>query len=433
MQFAIKQYMGYYKRLVIADDLTGANDTGIHFIAAEGSVGVITDSDGCLPENDVDTLVVNTNSRMLSEKEAYNKVLRAVEKYSAQGSKDNLEIYKKIDSTLRGNVGAEIDAMIDGAGFDIVCVAPASPRNGRQVLSGLCYVQGQLLENTEIAKDLFTPVVVSDVKEIISSQTDRKVERLNLDLIRHPLEMARTEVLRLSDEGVSIVVADSESIDDLKKIKAIFSNIDMKVLFVGAAGLYHAVSDESVSLMKKEFPLLRKNFKFLFVIGSLMETTIRQVDWLRNHCSAGSVTISTKNVLADSEDEILNVSAEVLSCFAKEDTIVLHTEKNGSDFSINSDKIGFVIGESVRHILESSNIDVVLFSGGDTSMHILQQLKVNYLSLIDEALPGIPVAKARVSGKDKDLLIITKSGSYGDEDAFEKIFEYLSEKILEDI
>lgn len=144
--------------LVIADDLTGANDTGVQFLSENESVVVIVDSASANTVNtrsDSPTVVVNTNTRFLSAEEAFTEVQNSVRKYSVLKP---AEIFKKIDSTLRGNIGAEIDAVMKVSGYRIACVAPAAPRNGRTIINGQCYINGILLEKTEVAQDPFTPV-----------------------------------------------------------------------------------------------------------------------------------------------------------------------------------------------------------------------------------------------------------------------------------
>ncbi len=420
--------MRRYKRLIIADDLTGANDSGIHFLSIDKSVGVVTDSEGHVPEKIEDTLVINTDSRMLPPEEAYSKLLRTIEQYALD---NEVEIFKKIDSTLRGNVGAEIDALIDGKGFDLVCVAPASPRNGRKVVSGLCYINDVLLEDSEIALDPFTPVKKSAVKEILSSQTERKIGNLMIEQIRSGSAGLKLELDRFLEDNVKIVIADSETIDDLYRIQRAFSNSAKRVLFVGAAGLYHAMFEKEQNGSEHEFIELNDDYRFLFVIGSLMDTTLKQIDWINRLNPVSTTILSSSGAINTPDDEIKSVADSLKKSFESHNRVMLKTENKviGSNSIEDSGRIGFVAGESVKKVLEENEIDVFLLSGGDTALHVLRQLKINYLRLVDEVLPGIPVCIAVLPDSEKEIVIITKAGSYGDEDAFEKIFTYLTGKI----
>ncbi len=419
--------MNNYKRLIIADDLTGANDTGIHFLSLDKSVGVVADSDGAFPGQNEGTLVVNTNTRMLSSKDAYSKVLRTVKQYSEEG----VEVFKKIDSTLRGNVGAEIDAMIDGKGFDLVCVAPAAPRNGRTVVSGKCFINGTPLAETEISSDPFTPVKSSDVKYIISCQTNREIDNLMLEQIRTTPQSLNRHILKMMDNDTRIIIADSENVEDLRMVKDAFASIHRKVLFVGAAGLYHAMFDDVYKTLPPAIIKLNDDYRFLFMIGSLMDTTLRQTEWLENRVKAESTILSTSGAINSPESEVKKIVHKIKSDFEKNNIVILKTESEScsENMVIDSGKIGSVAGNSVKRLLEESGIDVFLLSGGDTALHILKQLNINYLQLVDEALPGIPVAIAVHPVSGREILIITKAGSYGEQDAFEKILLYLSNKL----
>ncbi|HCJ93654.1 MAG TPA: hypothetical protein DHV69_00045, partial [Sphaerochaeta sp.] len=196
-------------RLVIADDLTGANDTGVHFLSDQAAVVVIVDpSSADFDPKDLKapTIVVNTNSRSLSPENAFWAVQESVQKFAFLNPR---EIFKKIDSTLRGNVGAEIDAVMGASGFRVACVAPATPRNGRTVRDGLCYVNGIPLAATEVANDPFTPVQGSDVRMIIASQTDRTIGLLPLEIVRSTPEVSVAFVQSLIATGIEIIVADT--------------------------------------------------------------------------------------------------------------------------------------------------------------------------------------------------------------------------------
>ena len=102
------------KLLIIADDLTGAIDSGVHFATKGIKTKVFPDSSFYLPldqlDKSVEVIVLNTESRHLSPSEAAERVSRA----TRTGLKAGVNIiYKKTDSTLRGNIGAELEALME--------------------------------------------------------------------------------------------------------------------------------------------------------------------------------------------------------------------------------------------------------------------------------------------------------------------------------
>jgi uncharacterized protein YgbK (DUF1537 family) len=135
---------------MIADDLTGANDSGVqlsryglktsvrfNFTDEELSSNEESGSDGAI--------VIDTDSRSIEKDEAYRRVREA-----ANFLKENQfdVIYKKIDSTLRGNLGAEVDAVYDEFQPNFVIIAPGYPSNGRKIDSGHLYLNGAPLHET---------------------------------------------------------------------------------------------------------------------------------------------------------------------------------------------------------------------------------------------------------------------------------------------
>ncbi|PDT01710.1 hypothetical protein CO666_23790 [Rhizobium chutanense] len=154
------------KAAIIADDLTGALDTGTPFVAAGLSVAVAVDvgaaqdaiATGC------DVVVVNTASRALGKREAVETVRAATE--VLRGEKP-LVVMKKIDSRLKGNVAAESLALAEALGLKTILVAPAIPDQERVTYRG-CVVGRGVPKPLPIA-DLFgrggDNVVVADAED----------------------------------------------------------------------------------------------------------------------------------------------------------------------------------------------------------------------------------------------------------------------------
>ena len=110
---------------VIADDFTGANDTGLQFSKQGALTGVflnLPDIDNAL--NEFDVVVFDTESRFDDKNTAFEKVFQAAQVFTQKGV---LHIYKKLDSTMRGNIGAEIDGAIEATSTRAAFVVPAMP------------------------------------------------------------------------------------------------------------------------------------------------------------------------------------------------------------------------------------------------------------------------------------------------------------------
>ena len=135
------------KVLVLADDFTGANDAGVSLAETGMRVDVAFDEHY---QGDAQALILNRDSRALTKTEAVRRVSALLQK--REGSVAPRWAVKKIDSTLRGNVGAEIETMMQALACSLAIVAPAYPSAGRVTQGGRCYVNGVLLTETEFAR-----------------------------------------------------------------------------------------------------------------------------------------------------------------------------------------------------------------------------------------------------------------------------------------
>ena len=96
---------------VIADDLTGGNATGVLLKQLNYRAITVLNTENFKPEflGRCDCVIYPTDSRSLSPEEAYRRVYDSTRLLSSP----EVKVYsKRIDSTLRGNVGVEIDAML---------------------------------------------------------------------------------------------------------------------------------------------------------------------------------------------------------------------------------------------------------------------------------------------------------------------------------
>lgn len=119
---------------IIADDLTGASDSGVQFARKGLRTAVLFDSSRLAADiQQVDTVALDTDSRALTADQARSRAEQAARRLSSAGV---AHFYKKVDSTLRGNPGAEVDGVMNAVAFDLAVVAPAFPRLGRTTVGG---------------------------------------------------------------------------------------------------------------------------------------------------------------------------------------------------------------------------------------------------------------------------------------------------------
>src|SRR5687768_12848389 len=182
---------------VIADDLTGAADTGVQLVRAGYRTAVFFRATEVLAD-DFDAVAFDTDSRTMPAGFAAKRVLDAA--HAARGARI---VYKKLDSTLRGNLAAELAAVLNATRRERAVVAPAFPATGRSTVGGIQRVHGVPVDETEMANDPHTPVSEAHVPSLLADAFS-SVGPLSVE------DLADTELVRRALEDYECVVADAE-------------------------------------------------------------------------------------------------------------------------------------------------------------------------------------------------------------------------------
>ena len=219
---------------VIADDVTGACDVGAELAAAGFAVRVAVDGEPGADEAG-EVRVVNTQSRAVRASEAYTRVLRL-----ARGRSIDV-LLKKIDTALRGHLGAELDAALDGLGAAAAFVAPAIPAVGRVTRGGCQWFDGRPLGDTEFASDPEGGGAESSVAAVMARESRRRSELIGLETLRADglCERART----LMRAGVDLFVLDAESDDDLATVVRSVLDLPHPLCLAGSIGVTAALAN----------------------------------------------------------------------------------------------------------------------------------------------------------------------------------------------
>lgn len=398
---------------MVADDLTGALDTGVQFKAWGLSVEVAPAPDrlGSL-QGSADVIVVNTDSRGDGPEEARRKVVEASE--ALAGLCD--VFYKKVDSTLRGNVGAELDAVMEATGNTVAVVAPAYPPNGRVTLGGSVYVNGVPLNETEYASEV--AVRSSYVPEIIGAQTGRKAAHIALPTVRSR-DALRGEFQALIDEGVSVVVLDAEAERDLLAA----AGLPVKV-FCGSAGLASELP-EGLGLRAPE--------PTVTVCGSVRSSSRAQVVSLVDRLGVSQVNLDTISLLRGGEaaeealrraDSALSSGMHVALVSAPDSSQVDETRRLGLRLGLKEAEVERMVVDALSEItvklLKRHQVSGIVLTGGATALAVCRGLGVESMEITGEVQPGVPVLAL-----SNGVRAVTKAGGFGSGDALIEAAKYL--------
>ena len=423
------------KYIVIADDLTGSNATCSLFkkIGLRAASILKLQSDR---NYDVDVISYSTASRGLDKEEAYKKVSEAIKILK---SRDILVYNKRIDSTLRGNIGAEINAMLDNLQNDrIAVVVPAYPDSGRIVVNKTMLVNGVLLENSDAGKDPKTPIKTSCVENLVQKDIKYSSTYFTLSDIVQPIE----EIAKKIQEAIKksrILIFDAVNNEDIIKIsKAIIqSEINIVTVDPGPFTLYY-----SRELQKKNH--LEK--KILMVIGSVTPTTKKQIEYILQEEDIFLVKMKIENFFE--KESCLKEVERAISFIKKGITsynlFLVTTSPIGDEKKADLQKLAETLNTTVEEISkiiadtltetivkilkETEKFEGIYSSGGDITIALLEKLKATGVEIREEVIPL--AAYGRIIGGDfPDLKLVSKGGMVGDE----KTIKLCLHKIKNDI
>lgn len=420
------------KFVVIADDFTGANDTGVQFRQNGASVNVLFTIESNLAEKS-DVLVINTESRADTIADSQKKIRQTITHHPAT------YYYKKIDSTLRGNIGAEIETALLASQKRLAIVAPAVPQAGRIIKNGLCYVNHTLLTETEFASDPKTPIISSELSTVLRQQTALPIHHFTFEQIRSG---AFLEQLRqLENTAPAIVTFDSETDDDLAQIaQSLLSHIQ-SYLLVGAAGLANALPKQLYCSAPSSKPVL-------IVAGSMSEATRKQIKHAAdNKPSLKIIDIDVQTLLmnqANSTDELEKLTQHALTILEQGQHCLIRTARHENErhhieqFCLEQgwnrkalgEKLSQLLGQLTKNILSQQQIGALFLTGGDIASAIALALNAKGYRIHAEVVPCIPYGTF-INSDIKDTPVITKAGGFGHDTALLDALHFIEEKFCD--
>ena len=413
------------KILVIADDLTGALDTGVQF-SQEGIPTVVT-MDALAPLehflNVYDVVVIDSETRHIAPKHAYRIVYDIVR--AARTCQVHC-IYKKTDSTLRGNVGSELTALLEASGETALPFVPAYPKNGRTTLGGVQYLDGVPLAQTIAARDPYNPVIHSFIPDILLSNGSAKVRQIPFGA-------------EIPEDG-GILLFDVETEEQLQAIGHRLREGGRLRIVAGCAG-FASLLPSLFHLRRRNGHSLRKQRGILIVSGSANPVSVDQVNAItQRDIYLHTLTLDHKLTLDYSNTAQGRKELGVLARQMTQDgcLVIRALDSNDGLYSIddipdsdlqNEDelrsRICENIGEMVRQLMLSQRIGNMIVIGGDTLAGILRALSNELLLPICEIAPGVAVSI--LSTENGILNIVSKSGSFGTEEMLLKALDYLAQ------
>lgn len=397
--------------LIIADDLSGAADCAV--VGAVAGLNTIVALGETANEVHSDVLSVDADTRRMQAGPAAEEVGRLVRKYARD---EKVLLFKKIDSTLRGNVGVELAATLAAhrslhARLDrtVAVMAPAFPAMRRTTLNGFQLLDGQPLSGTEIWR-LQSISGRCYIPEMLQS-AGLKSTIIPLHVIRSG-DRIIVDAMRASANQTEVLVCDAETDADLKAISDASMSLGRKTMWVGSTGLaYHLLKAAkpvvTTAVTEREAPSISGSL--LFVIGSLSRNSREQV-----------------RVLTTSETLRLSIPADILlagpdsSRWHKYEALLSQAVEMNRDIMIepgpelqvgseDGSKLSAALAQMTSSI--SGKIGALIAAGGETARTVLQRWGVTELRVLWELEIGVPFSITE--NWSRQLPVITKAGDFG--------------------
>ena len=403
------------KLLMIADDFTGALDAGVQFAKKGFSTKVLVYSkDMSFQAEDADVLVVDAETRHKKPLEAYLTIFRIVKPAAESGVK---YLFKKTDSALRGNIGAELSALLKTSGERRLPFLPAFPQIDRVTRDGVHYISGVPVTESPFGIDPFEPVRHARVTELIGEQTD---------VPAHSFQTLKEGEAVPGQEG--ILVFDAGSLDDLASTgRALFRNGRPR-LMAGCAGFAALLPDLMKMTERRTVTMPKLDPRLLVVCGSVNSITLRQLDVAEQN-GFSRLRLTPRQKLdpgyweSENGKEALQGINEMLAANPR---CIIETNDEGgnqptADYAaargLDLEGLRVGIASSIGHMLgklfTSPALGTLLLTGGDTLLQCMNCVGIKELEPVCEMEKGVVLARFTYRGCTR--YVITKSGGFGHE------------------
>lgn len=401
------------KFLMFADDFTGAGDAGVQMTKNGIEAHIIFNTEKIDKDK---SYVIDTESRNIPPAQAYEKVKQVLTDLKPYVFD---HYYKKIDSTIRGNIRAELKAADEVLQPDLIVFNPGNPDSNRTVIDGTLMMNNVRIRETEIMRDPLCLVKEDNLKILMETEMEETVQHFYLNQVRSG---------KLEFDGSRIITFDVIDNKDLDVIVNAVLNLNKKVLWVGSAGLANAL-----------FKALRPQYPVLSLVGSISDTSRRQV---REAVSRGAQLVEMNvsellkggNLDAVVRETVngIKMGNDVVVVSAKEHEDYLAAVETGKEKGMTRTEVAKYtqkkIGELSAMVLKEVQVSALFLTGGDTAISVSEHNHAHGATIRAEVLPII--ALIELDGGDyPGLPCIVKGGSIGDSNALANSIQYIKNNV----
>ncbi|MCI9238581.1 four-carbon acid sugar kinase family protein [Lachnospiraceae bacterium 50-23] len=424
----------------VADDLTGATTTGVLLARSKARTAVffnVEAASNAEAVEELDAIIISSNSRPLPANEAYDKVKDATIALKNMGVK---YYQKRTDTTMRGGIGVEIDAMLDQLSEEAVAVVvPAMPQSRRILVGGYSVIDGVALINTPVAQDVRTPVKENYIPRLLAGQTRRKVGLVTLDKVLAGDEVIKEALAEQRAAGCQVIVADAITLEDVENIAQACIALGWDVVTVDP-GPFTAKMAYHRSLIGVEEPNLPPEAEeagktVLIAAGSATPVTKKQMEVLCEDSRHVRISVDPLSMIEggttalEEVEKAVHKALEYLESGSRPRAILFETALHGELLNLSeednkrhyahgmsADRINAGLGMIISRVLEQTGRDRIAglyTTGGDTMVNVCRQLGVECIEVLDYVIPQTDIG--RLVGSYDGLPVVGKGGLTGND------------------
>lgn len=402
---------------IVADDLTGANDTLVQFAEAGFSARLSLSGPDTTNTTTASPAAVAsvTDTRPLEFTEARFRTRGAVEQLALSGID---QLYVKIDSTMRGSIAGQVAGALDAwrrthpDAFAVVC--PAYPAMGRVVELGRLLVHGTPVEHTPAGSDPVTPVLSSSVTELLPNAT------LAPTLADVP-EGERAPALLAAASQNPVVVVNAVEQSDLELLAAALLEIGPRAVPVGSAGLAGALAARWAAPATENPPSPDAGAdRTLVVVSSLHDVSREQAMMLAEALPPEELlvlrpTMDNLRTAADTEGWL---KATLPPHDVPRTVLVLSPSRVGA--GLKDQPGGASTGAMVASglawltaaLMAQEEFSNLVLMGGDGARAVLRECGAESVTVLGALEEGVPLGVIN-GGRANGIRTVTKAGGFG--------------------
>lgn len=380
---------------LLADDLSGGLEVGASFRRHGHPVVVPLRSAQLSPQG---LTVLTTETRNLPSETAREIVTSLLKEQLSTGGR---LLLKKIDSTLRGPLGAELRAVNETLRPPRMILCPANPATGRTVRDGILLVDGVPLSETPFRDDPIWPARDSRIAPLLDD-SGLKCDHLSLDTVRRG---GAQQQLAQDPSRSRIVVCDAETPADIDRIVTAVRAAEPDAVFVGANGLAVSLAAILPAPRSTIAPSPIRVDTLLIVCGTRHPASHRQVERLADAGLATVVTVRSGKFTPTA------AAAEIQQAFIQKRIVALRFDPSVLEPSHN---LQAFIAQSVATFASSRVPGAYFFTGGETAWNACKSLGGGQLLI--HGPWETAVVEAELDCLNHTLAVFTKPGGYGDPD-----------------